>query len=226
MTAVTTLLKVLVGSRAHGLHGPESDYDYRGVFLHPTCALLSLGDKPRDTAWVEGERPPEGGKVDDTAWEVGHFLALATHCNPTILEVFAAPVVAATEDGHALRTLLPCVWHPKGVRDAFVGYGLNQRKKFLEGKDARPTKYAIAYLRVLCQAVSLLETGVLPVDMRTHPEYLTLRRWKRGEYGVGEVIDACLRWQASVEIAAERCKHSPDLATVNAFLLDVRQRHW
>ena len=125
---VTTILKVIVGSRAHGLAGPESDVDFRGVFLHPTAHILSIGAKPKQTDWVEGVPLPEGvedtarGKVDDTAWELGHFLSLAAHCNPTILEVFAAPVENATEDGERLRSLLPLVWNPKAVRDAFIGY--------------------------------------------------------------------------------------------------------
>lgn len=30
------VLKVLVGSRAHGLHNQDSDFDYRGVYVAPT----------------------------------------------------------------------------------------------------------------------------------------------------------------------------------------------
>lgn len=227
-----TLLKVIVGSRAHGLAGPDSDTDYRGVFLYPTCRILSLGARLKDTAWVEGVPAPEhvqdtaSGKIDDTAWELGHFLNLATHCNPTILEVFAAPVESATEDGKRLRALLPCVWNPRAVRDAFVGYGLNQRKKMLDGKDARPAKYAVAYLRVLYQAAMLLTTGSLPVSMVDAPVFDTLKRWRVGEFTQGEVVDTCQRWEACVQVAWPVCKHEPRLEVVNDFLLDVRRRHW
>ena len=105
------ILKALVGSRAHGLAGPDSDADYRGVFVTPTSDLLRIGQRQSDTRWVEGEKAADIGtaKVDDTAWELGHFLSLATHCNPTILEVFAAPVVAGTPEGYAVRELLPAV---------------------------------------------------------------------------------------------------------------------
>ena len=217
------MLKVVVGSRAHGLADPDSDYDYRGVFVNPTREILSLFGSTKQTSWLEKDKP---GGEDDTAWEIGHFLHLALHCNPTILEVFTAPVVEATEEGRALKGLFPAVWHPKRVRDAFVGYGLNQRKKFLERKDARPNKYAGAYLRVLCQAERLLRTGSLVVDMTGHAEFNTLRRWRRGEYQVGEVIDKCLAWQVRVEEVAEACKQQPQPDMVDAFLLEIRRKHW
>ena len=227
-----TILKVIVGSRAHGLAGPESDFDYRGVFLHPTSHILALGAKPKQTEWVEGVPIPDyvqdtaSGKIDDTAWELGHFLNLATHCNPTILEVFAAPIESATEDGERMRALLPNIWHPHGVKDAFVGYGLNQRKKFLDGKDVRPHKYAVAYLRVLYQASVLLTEGRLPVLMIGSPVYDTLKRWRAKDYTVGEVVETCLEWEHRVRLAAPVCKQKPNLGPVNDFLLDVRRRCW
>ncbi|KKK77684.1 hypothetical protein LCGC14_2851130, partial [marine sediment metagenome] len=56
------ILKVLVGSHAHGLATPESDRDYRGVFVTPTSDLLRIGvGKPKGHHWAEG------GTEDDTA---------------------------------------------------------------------------------------------------------------------------------------------------------------
>jgi predicted nucleotidyltransferase len=224
------ILKTLVGSRAHGLHTEQSDYDYRGVFVQPTREILSLRGTTQQTSWVEGRRVEEAGaKQDDTAWEIGHFLKLASQCNPTILEVFAAPVVESTPDGDALRALLPAVWDPVRVRDAFVGYGLNQRKKMLEDKDKRPAKYATAYLRTLVQAERLLIHGVLPVDMRLHEEFQTLLCFKNGLASVGAVVDKCREWERRVEAAMKATtaiRQKPDPDVVDAFLLDVRQRYW
>ena len=223
---MTSILKVLVGSRAHGLHTETSDYDYRGVYVRPTREILALGAKPHTTQWSEADKAAPGDKLDDTSWEIGHFLSLATHCNPTILEVLAAPPEAMTEVGQALRDLLPHIWHPKGVRDAFLGYGWNQRKKFLDDKDQRASKYACAYLRVLYQAYGLLNWGDLLVDMRDTGVYLTLKAWKAGDYTKGEVIDVTSKWQELVEEAASVCDHQQDLGPVNDFLLDVRKRYW
>lgn len=38
-----TILKVLVGSHAHGLAGPDSDRDFRSIFVMPTVELFRLG---------------------------------------------------------------------------------------------------------------------------------------------------------------------------------------
>lgn len=214
----------MVGSRAHGLATPSSDFDYRGVFVVPTSELLSLDYKASNTQWIEG-------KEDDTSWELGHFLNLARHCNPTILEAFVAPVKEATEEGQALRDLFPHVWNANDVCNAFCGYGFNQRKKFLEEKDARSAKYAVAYLRVLYQAKILLLHQILPVDMSNTPVYNTLKRWKawtQDQIDYGEVIGTCKEMEVDVRDAFKNHPNNPnlDLTKVNDFLLKVRQSNW
>jgi len=221
---MTTILKVLVGSRAHGLHTEESDYDWRGVFVTPTQDILSLGGTTKQTSWIEG-------KEDDTSWEIGKFLLMATKCNPTVLEVFKCsthPVaIQHAVWGLKLQELFSHVWNSTDVRNAFVGYGLNQRKKFLENKDVRPHKYAVAYLRTLYMAVQLLETGDFTVDMTNEPIFPTLRAWKNKDYRLGEVIDITREWELKVEEAYQK---NPDKKTniepVNEFLLDIRKEFW
>jgi hypothetical protein len=225
------ILKVVVGSQAHGLATPESDYDYRGVFVVPTENFFMLGaPNPQNTSWVEG-------KEDDTAWEVGHFLNMATHCNPTILETFLAPDIPVKIQhaiwGLKLRELFPHVWNSKDVMNAFIGYGLNQRKKFFDDKDARAAKYAVAYLRTLYQAWELLSTGAFTIRIADTEIGDMLKRWKAmpsveilQNYS-GEVIENCLRWEKKVREAYEK---NPDKQTnlepVNEFLLDIRKAYW
>lgn len=215
------ILKVLVGSRAHGLATPESDHDYRGVFVAPTREILKLGGHAKRTSWVEG-------KDDDTSWELGHFLFLATKSNPTILETFLAPTVGETHRlGLLLRDLFPLVWSSRGVRDAFVGYGLNQRKKFLEAKDGRPHKYAAAYLRTLFNAWELLRTGTFTVRIADTEIGPTVRRFKEGDYTVGEVVQTCHDWQWIVEEAYQRNPgKTTDHELMNHFLIKIRRECW
>lgn len=227
------ILKVLVGSRAHGTARPTSDYDYRGVFVTPTVEHLKIGGKVRHTAWIEGQAHTDEGKagrvLDDTAWELIDFMKMATQCNPTILEVFAAPIEKSTPEGDALRALFPMVWDPKKVVDAFTGYGLNQQKKMLMDKDGKWEKFACAYLRVLCQAERLLVHGVMMVDFTTHPEFQTLLCFRNGMATVGDVVNKCLTWEKRVHAAAKSTtaqRQKQDLDAVNEYLLGVRKARW
>lgn len=216
----TEILKVIVGSQAHGLADLNSDIDYRGVFIVPTSDILKINSgKIKNTHWIEGN-------VDDTSWEIGHFLNMATKCNPTILETFLSPVENETEDGKIVRELFPYIWNSDCVRDAFIGYGLNQRKKFLEKKEGRPHKYAVAYFRALFNAYELLTTGTFTIRVSDSEIGEQLKRLKAGEYIPGELIDICLEWEQKVRYAAKRCEKKTDFEQVNAALIKLRYKHW
>jgi len=213
------ILKVLVGSRAHGLADETSDYDYRAVYVLPTSKILSLGYKYKGSYWLEG-------KEDNTSYEIGHFLKLATKCNPTILEIFKAPIIGMNEDGKKLRELFQYIWKPKQAFDAFVGYGLNQRKKFLDKKDNRQNKYAVAYIRTLYNLAELLQYEDFNVRIPDCKFRTKLMNYKYGDYKVGEIIQHAEDIIDAINMLLPECKHEQNLEKVNEFLLDIRRRYW
>jgi uncharacterized protein len=215
------MLNALIGSQAHGLAGPDSDYDYRGVFVTPTEELLSLGQTTSQTSWVEG-------KEDDVSWEVARFLFLATKCNPSILEVFKSPQIQfLTPYGYDLIELFPYVWNSKGVHDAFCGYGFNQRKKFLDERGDRRSKYAVAYLRTLYNAHELLTTGNFYLSVTESYIEGTCRAWRRGEFEIGEVISVTREWEEKVHAAyAANPDKQTDMEPINRLLLQIRRAFW
>lgn len=219
-----TILKVVVGSVAHGLANKKSDIDYRGVYVLPTSEILKVGPHLKQTFWKEGDGD------DETSWELQHFLFLATKSNPTILETFLAPIANPQDhQGFAdgVRSLFPYVWSSLAVKNAFIGYGNNQRKKFLANQDNRAPKYAAAYLRTLYNAWELLTTGTFTVRIADTDVGPTVRRYKEGDFTVGEVIQTCLEWQEAVEMAYESSpKKETDLGPINDFLLRVRKEFW
>ena len=75
--------KLLTGSRAYGTHRPDSDYDYRGVFILPADARTTL----QQVATEVGEDKPHDIKY----YELAKFLRLARDCNPNIIELLALP---------------------------------------------------------------------------------------------------------------------------------------
>ena len=174
-----TILKGLVGSHAHGLASNESDRDYRRVYVIPTEDMFQLGFKYPGTQWTK-----EDG--DETAWEIGQFLLLATQGHPLVLETFLAPVEQSDKWGQHLRSLFPDVWSSEKAFESFVNYAHNQRQKFLEKKDGRPEKYAAAYLRVLQNLCELLETGTFTIHIAPTELGKKILSIKQGKYRTGE----------------------------------------
>ncbi len=225
------ILKVLTGSRAYKLETPESDFDYHGVYMTPTSELLAIGPKPKESIWKEGDE-------DFQSWELGHFLDLAVHCNPTVLETFVAPVEYDTPYGHELRTLFPYVLTRKRVYDAFLGYSHNQQKKMFNKPDnpaenqpsPQAWKFAVQHLRILLQGERLLRTGEFVLDMTAYTDDARslLMDIKRGEFSMGFVIDLADEFKKRLELAFvdSSVREAPDLGAVNMFLLDVRREVW
>jgi predicted nucleotidyltransferase len=211
-----TILKVLVGSHAHGLAGPESDRDVRRVYVVPTADMFRLRFKPPGTHWAKSGE-------DETAWEVGPFLSLAVQCHPLVLETLVAPPITVDRWGTELRELFPAVWHPKQAYDAFVGYGFNQRTKFLAKKDGKPAKYAATYIRVLYHLCELLETGTFTLRIADTPIGRTIAALKEGAFRTGEVIDLAEHWTEVATRRLAQCHHKPDPTAIDAFLLRIRK---
>jgi predicted nucleotidyltransferase len=209
------ILKVIVGSHAHGLAGPESDKDFRSVFVLPTAELFRVGFRYQGTRMMKEEE-------DETAWEVGHFLQLALQGHPLVLETLVAPVVAMDDWGAELRQLFPRLWSAQTAYDSFLNYCENQRKKMLERKDGRPAKYAAAYVRVLFNLCELLERGSFSIRISETPVGEAVRRIKEGHYRPGEVIDMGEYWTEEAARRLRACSQQarPDLA--DAFLLKLR----
>ena len=222
----TMILKALVGSRAHGLERPESDYDYRGVFVLPTREFHTIGTKPKSVIWIESDE-------DNTAHEIGEFLNLALKSNPSILETLASPKYTADRFGMELRLLFDDLWTPAAAVEAFTGYSKNQMIKFFDGSlpAQRRNKFAVAWLRSLWQCRRLLDTGYLPVyvddqDFRSH-----LRAIKEHTDPMSSGLASLVVRMAEdfkVQINEKLAKHpdkdkKPDPTKANEFLWRVRQ---
>ena len=212
-----SILKVLAGSKAHHLDFKDSDTDYRVVFIEPTRKFLSL-DKVCNTQWIEDTD-------DETGLEVGEFLNQAIHGVPNVIEVFHAPVVEITPFGETLRQLFPKVWNTKSVRDAYINYGYNNLKKFLESPKHRRDKFACLMSRVMTQGYYLLKDNIFRVDMRELPakEYQQLWKFKSGDYHPGEVVEMFFELREKIDSASKKdFTQETDMQAINDVLVGIR----
>ena len=147
------ILKVLVGSRAHGTASKDADHDYRGVYIETSKQLFTMGYKSKGVSWVEGE------KEDQTSYELENFLNLAMKGHPNIIEMFVSPIIEITDDGKELLELFPNIWSPKDVFAAFNNYADNRKKHMLNNDvpDTVRIKSGYCYIRVLYNLLHLLK---------------------------------------------------------------------
>jgi hypothetical protein len=113
------LLRCRSGSHAYGLATPESDEDYRGVFLLPYDRLLGLRYLPQISDATN----------DRSYYELGRFLELLARANPTALELLGTTGDALLYRHPALEVLRPEDFLTKACRDTFAGYARSQIRK-------------------------------------------------------------------------------------------------
>jgi len=84
-----TIFIGLAGSHGYGLNRPESDYDYRGVFIASKRYYLGFDQiEQKDSGWdEEGIFPFLNGNKDTVIYELRKIIQLLSGANPNILEL-------------------------------------------------------------------------------------------------------------------------------------------
>jgi len=223
------LTKVLVGSRLHGLHTETSDYDYRGIHIHPLVEVLSPFGKIKNTTWIEGDE-------DNTSYELQNFCKDATKGNATILEVFFSDQIIETtpiiDEMRANWTKFIDTHH---FVNASRGYAHNQWNKFYNFEDIgvnqqrRTAKFAVAFLRVMWQCEQFLLTGEFKCDLRESDLYELLKTIKPMSVDevkdfLPQIVTAMGEMDRRVSVAMSKSQFmdmKPDIKWIEEFIYDA-----
>jgi predicted nucleotidyltransferase len=207
----------VVGSRAYGLAGPDSDTDRRGVFLAPAEAFWRLGPVPTHR---------DGPRAEELHWELARCLSLALAANPTVLEVLWSPLVTAVTDvGRGLLSVRDSLLSRR-VAETYGRYATDQFAKLSAARartgDVR-WKQAMHMLRLLTAGAHVLRTGSVLVDVSAHRDELLAVR--RGEVPWEQVAARAddLRTDLARAAAGTALPSAPDRSRVDDFLVDVRR---
>lgn len=223
---VQILAKVVVGSRLHGLHTESSDWDYRGIHIHPTKQVLSPFRTLKNTTWIEGDE-------DNTSYELADFCKQAVHGNATILEVFFSDKIVSTSPIHAeLRENWRKFIDTKRFVAASRGYAHNQWNKFYNFEDVggngqhRTAKFAVAFLRVMWQCEQFLLTGQFKCNLEESGLYPLLKEIKpmsleeiRGK--LPDIMVAMDKMERRVSVAQANSPYmdmTPDIEWIEDFI--------
>src|SRR6185436_13148100 len=188
-----TAYSCVVGSRAYGLDGPDSDVDRRGVFVAPTPLFWGL------------DRPPthvDGPAQEQFSWEVGRCCELALAANPTVLECLWSPLVERiTPVGRELLAVRGAFLSAR-LAETYGGYAQDQLTR-LDAARRRTGeirwKQAMHMLRLLMAGAHVLRHGEVLVDVSAHRDRLLAVR--RGEVSWPEVQEQAAELRADLVVA-------------------------
>lgn len=119
------------GSHLYGFESPDSDTDYRGMFITDTNRLLGVTKRPKDVI-----EPGNGGKrleQDTELFEVAKEISLYLKGNCNSLERVNAPPVYITPDAEELFRMLRPVFGSAGMRDSYRGMAYHNYNKYVGG---------------------------------------------------------------------------------------------
>jgi uncharacterized protein len=212
------IYRCVVGSRAYGLEGDESDTDRRGFYLPPAELHWSLAGVPEQI---------ENRETEETYWELQKFIILALKANPNVLECLYTPLVEHVTP--LAQELLDQrqIFLSRLVYQTYNGYVMSQFRKLEQ--DIRTTgdikwKHAMHLIRLLWSGVTVLREGFVPVNVGAHREELLAIR--RAELPWEQVNAWRLRLHQEFDEALEHTSlpERPDWAAANDFLLRARRR--
>jgi len=115
------IFKAIVGSKSYGTDTPESDTDYKGVYIQPLEDILSMD------RYVEQINVTK----DDVYYEVKRFLQLLQVANPTVLELLYAndDCILVMDPAFEVIRKNRDKFLTKQCLNSFSGYAIQQIKK-------------------------------------------------------------------------------------------------
>ena len=220
-----TILLGVTGSQAHGLSGPDSDVDMRGIFVYPTEAVLGL---PKFCGKDVSTSP-----VDDTVmYEVGKFVSLALAANPSILELLFLPEYGYITNEGKLLVVKREAFLSRKVRNTYGGYAVQQYKKLklreeqgMEGwgpaLKKRREKHGRHLARLLLQGQELLKQGEFSVKLNKKDRNTVRRVSALPTEDIGKWFEEELEKMDAL-VANSPLPEEPDYELVNYILLEIR----
>ena len=152
------------GSQAWGFASTNSDWDIRGIYVHPQDYYLDINVEDKsDTIEVPIEKD-----LDCSFWDLRKALKLLRKSNPSLLEHLHSPIVYR-EVGtlcQELREALVPLYNAKASLYHFIHMASGNYREYLHGSEVALKKY-LYVLRPLL-AVQYIEKGlgIVPVEFQ------------------------------------------------------------
>ena len=211
------IYRCVIGSRAYGLEGEDSDTDRRGIYLPPAELHWSLCGVPDRL---------ENDETQEAYWEIQKFLVLALKANPNVLECLYTPIVEHATPLARRLLEMRSIFLSRLVYQTYNGYVLSQFKKLQA--DLRNTgqvkwKHVMHLIRLLLSGIGVLRDGVVPVRFEEHRDDLLAIRSGQMPWEAVEAWRGRLHREFDAAAAITRLPERPDYAKADAFLIEARR---
>ncbi len=219
---------IVSGSRLYGTDTPDSDYDYRGIWLPTLEESLDMG-KLKDVKL-------ETGLDDILVYPLQKFIRLAVSGNPNVIDWLFAP------DKNVDKITAEMSWI-KNNSDMFIGrhliskiFGYSRgeyesvakktsrktgakRKKEMEKFGYSP-KNAMNAIRILQQGAELIMTGKISFP---RPNADELRKIKTGQIKEKDLDDLYQEALSAMRVAEKTCRlpDGPDVEGIEKIVFEV-----
>lgn len=147
---MTTIVELVFGSHLYGTNGPNSDRDFKGVFM-PTKRDIVLQRVPKSISETSkigtGKNSPDD--IEKEFYSLHHFIHLACEGETVALDMLHAPSSMILHDTPIWDELvgLRSRFYTKNLR-AFVGYARRQAAKYgVKGSRLAEAKIVLGFLR-------------------------------------------------------------------------------
>ena len=167
------IVKMRFGSHLYGTSTPDSDEDYKGVFL-PSKREMLLGNIPK--SYSDSRKKEEGEKntPDDTDMEIyslHYFIKLACEGQTVALDMLHAPVSMLLKSSPIWCDIV-CNRHrfyTKSLK-AFIGYARRQASKYgVKGSRLNEAKAVMSYIEPIADGQRLeMFWDMLPTGEHVH----------------------------------------------------------
>jgi predicted nucleotidyltransferase len=212
----------VAGSRAYGTNGPNSDMDFRGVFIAPKEQVI--------TPFFGNHKTYEDPTEEDTVYyELRHFMDLASKMNPNVIEtlwVRDEDVIDSTLEYGQLRRHR-AAFMSRRIADTTVGFAHSELAKFKKKLEAGTAKWkhAMHVVRLMRMGVEALRTGELVVY---RPDASELLEVKEGKWS----IETLKEYAADMTADIDRLRRSsplpekPDTHILADLMIELYESHW
>lgn len=188
-----TVAKVLFGSHLYGTSTPESDLDYKSIFV-PHARDLIVGNAPNHFSRNTNDTAKKNTSddVDHELYSLKYFFQLASSGETVALDILHAP-------DHMVETELPAVW--KFIKDNRARFYTTDMKAYLGYVRKQAAKYGVKGSRLadLRKVLDVIEP-IPEWKYADRPEQKGVNdRWRVSDFADKLPLGEFLEWTTFVD---------------------------